>query len=80
MTEAAPLPLEVRDLTFRYQSRQSAAIEQINLALRPGEVMLLAGANTPARLQKSRYFNLPSSRGSCFSPSLTKPGVLSSRH
>ena len=57
MTEAADFPLEVRDLTFRYQSRQSPAIEQISLALRPGEVMLLAGSSGCGKTTLMRCIN-----------------------
>lgn len=45
MTDTQPLPLVVRDLGFRYNSRSTPAIEDINLTLEPGQVTLLAGSS-----------------------------------
>ena len=37
MPEPEVLPLVIRDLSFRYNSRSTPAITNINLELRPGE-------------------------------------------
>jgi len=45
MTDSLPLPLVIRDLGFRYNSRTTPAIEDINLHLEPGQIVLLAGSS-----------------------------------
>lgn len=45
MTEAVPLPLVVKDLSFQYHTRSTPAIQNINLTLQPGQIMLLAGSS-----------------------------------
>jgi len=57
MLEAEPLPLVVRDLTFRYRSRSTPAIKSINLELHPGEVMLLAGSSGCGKTTLMRCIN-----------------------
>jgi ABC-type bacteriocin/lantibiotic exporter with double-glycine peptidase domain len=44
MPDNAPV-LTIQDLTFRYRDRESPAILDINLEVRPGELLLIAGAS-----------------------------------
>ncbi|MCP4711009.1 MAG: ATP-binding cassette domain-containing protein, partial [Planctomycetes bacterium] len=39
------LPLEIKNLNFTYRIRTTPAIENINLTIKPGELMLVAGAS-----------------------------------
>ena len=57
MTELQPLPLVVRDLGFRYNSRRTPAIEDINLQLEPGQVVLLAGSSGCGKTTLMRCVN-----------------------
>ena len=57
MPETLVLPLEVRGLSFRYRSRESWALRDINLSLRPGEVMLLAGSSGCGKTTLMRCIN-----------------------
>ena len=57
MTEHQPLPLVVRDLGFRYNSRRTPAIEDINLQLEPGQVVLLAGSSGCGKTTLMRCVN-----------------------
>jgi energy-coupling factor transport system ATP-binding protein len=57
MPETLVLPLEVRGLSFRYRSRESWALRDINLNLRPGEVMLLAGSSGCGKTTLMRCIN-----------------------
>ncbi|NMB88617.1 MAG: hypothetical protein GYA17_09670, partial [Chloroflexi bacterium] len=43
--QAAPTPLVIEDLSFRYRSRSAPAITGISLAVQPGELLLIAGAS-----------------------------------
>ena len=45
MTEAVPLPLVVKDLSFQYHTRSAPAIQNVTLSLEPGQIMLLAGSS-----------------------------------
>jgi energy-coupling factor transporter ATP-binding protein EcfA2 len=36
--------LSIRDLSFRYHTRQELALKDINLEIQAGEILLLAGA------------------------------------
>jgi len=57
MPEAEPLPLVVRNLSFRYRSRSTPAIKDISLELHPGEVMLLAGSSGCGKTTLMRCIN-----------------------
>ncbi len=57
MPEQQPLPLVVRDLGFRYNSRRTPAIEDINLRLEPGQVVLLAGSSGCGKTTLMRCVN-----------------------
>ncbi len=57
MPESQPLPLVVRDLGFRYNSRRTPAIEDINLRLEPGQVVLLAGSSGCGKTTLMRCVN-----------------------
>ena len=57
MSEPAPLPLVVKDLSFRYQTRDSCAIRNINLSLEPGQIMLLAGSSGCGKTTLMRCIN-----------------------
>lgn len=57
MTEHQPLPLVVRDLGFRYNSRRTPAIEDINLQLEPGQLVLLAGSSGCGKTTLMRCVN-----------------------
>jgi energy-coupling factor transport system ATP-binding protein len=56
-TEAAPPPLAVEGLTFRYRSRTEPALSDISFALRPGEVLLVAGASGSGKTTLIRCIN-----------------------
>ena len=49
MTETKALPLVVKDLSFQYHTRNSPAIQNINLSLEPGQITLLAGSSAVAK-------------------------------
>jgi len=57
MAEQQPLPLVIRDLGFRYNSRRTPAIEDINLKLEPGQVVLLAGSSGCGKTTLMRCVN-----------------------
>ena len=57
MTEAVPLPLVVKDLSFQYHTRSTPAIQNINLTLEPGQVMLLAGSSGCGKTTLMRCIN-----------------------
>ena len=57
MSDAAPLPLVVKDLSFRYHSRSTPAIRNINLSLEPGQIMLLAGSSGCGKTTLMRCIN-----------------------
>ena len=40
-----PIPLRIRDLSFRYRIRKTPAIQGLSLDLHPGELMLVAGTS-----------------------------------
>jgi len=50
-------PLVIRDLGFRYNSRRTPAIEDINLQLEPGQVVLLAGSSGCGKTTLMRCVN-----------------------
>jgi energy-coupling factor transport system ATP-binding protein len=49
--------LRVRDLTFRYQRREQAAIRELSFEVQPGEVMLVAGASGCGKTTLMRCIN-----------------------
>lgn len=57
MPELQASPLVVRDLGFRYNSRRTPAIEDINLRLEPGQVVLLAGSSGCGKTTLMRCVN-----------------------
>ena len=57
MPELQAPPLVVRDLGFRYNSRRTPAIEDINLRLEPGQVVLLAGSSGCGKTTLMRCVN-----------------------
>jgi len=57
MTDVQPLPLVVKDLSFQYHTRSTPAIENINMALEPGQVMLLAGSSGSGKTTLMRCIN-----------------------
>jgi len=57
MSEPNPLPLVVKDLSFRYHTRDSYAIRNINLSLEPGQIMLLAGSSGCGKTTLMRCIN-----------------------
>ena len=57
MTDVQPLPLVVKDLSFQYHTRSTPAIENINMALEPGQVILLAGSSGSGKTTLMRCIN-----------------------
>jgi energy-coupling factor transport system ATP-binding protein len=57
MMNVSPLPLVVKDLTFRYKLREEPAIRDISFEVHPGEVMLIAGASGCGKTTLMRCIN-----------------------
>ena len=51
------IPLFIEDLTFRYRIRETPAIENLTLALHPGELLLVAGASGCGKTTLMRCIN-----------------------
>jgi energy-coupling factor transport system ATP-binding protein len=51
------LPLIVNNLTFRYHRRSEPAIEKINFAVQPGQVLLIAGSSGCGKTTLMRCIN-----------------------
>jgi len=51
------LPLQIENLTFRYQRRSEPAIQDINLTLQAGEILLIAGASGCGKTTLARCIN-----------------------
>lgn len=51
------LPLEIKDLNFTYRIRTTPAIANINLSIKPGELMLIAGASGSGKTTLMRCIN-----------------------
>ena len=51
------IPLEIKDLSFTYRIRSTPAIENINLTIKPGELMLVAGASGSGKTTLMRCIN-----------------------
>ena len=58
MVDQNPPVLSVKDLSFRYHSRQTLAIENINLDFHAGQVVLLAGASGCGKTTLMRCINV----------------------
>jgi energy-coupling factor transporter ATP-binding protein EcfA2 len=54
---SANLPLVIEDLAFCYRRRETLAIQQVNLQLEPGQVMLIAGASGCGKTTLMRCIN-----------------------
>jgi energy-coupling factor transporter ATP-binding protein EcfA2 len=52
-----PLPLVVKDISFRYRDRPEWAIHQVSFSLGPGEVLLVAGASGCGKTTLARCIN-----------------------
>ncbi len=50
-------PLVIENLSFRYNSRKEPAIQEINLSVNPGEVMLIAGSSGCGKTTLMRCVN-----------------------
>lgn len=57
MFDQSPPVLSVKDLSFRYHSRQTPAIQNVNLDLQAGQVVLLAGASGCGKTTLMRCIN-----------------------
>lgn len=55
--EARAVPLEVENLTFRYQNRNETAIRNISLRLEAGELLLVAGSSGCGKTTLARCIN-----------------------
>lgn len=55
--DSSALPLEIKKLTFTYRIRETPAIENINLSIKPGELMLVAGASGSGKTTLMRCIN-----------------------
>jgi len=51
------LPLEIKNLSFTYRIRTTPAIQNINLSIKPGELMLVAGASGSGKNTLMRCIN-----------------------
>ena len=51
------VPLEIENLVFTYRIRTTPAIENINLSINPGELMLVAGASGSGKTTLMRCIN-----------------------
>ncbi len=54
---SVPIPLELTNLFFTYRIRTTPAIENINLSINPGELMLVAGASGSGKTTLMRCIN-----------------------
>ncbi len=57
MTEMAEAALRVQDLSFTYRTRNTPAIQNVNLTLQAGQVVLLAGASGCGKTTLLRCIN-----------------------
>jgi energy-coupling factor transport system ATP-binding protein len=51
------LPLVIQDLSFRYRSRSEFALHEISFDLKPGEILLVAGASGSGKTTLARCIN-----------------------
>jgi energy-coupling factor transport system ATP-binding protein len=51
------LPLVIQDLSFRYRSRPEFALHEISFDLKPGEILLVAGASGSGKTTLARCIN-----------------------
>jgi energy-coupling factor transport system ATP-binding protein len=52
-----PLPLCIRDLSFRYRQRQDSALRHVAFQAEPGEIVLIAGASGSGKTTLMRCIN-----------------------
>lgn len=57
MGEGNAIPLIIKDLSFRYSSRSSFAVKNLDLSVFPGEVLLLAGSSGCGKTTLMRCIN-----------------------
>jgi len=55
--DVSALPLEIKNLSFTYRIRSVPAIDKINLSIKPGELMLVAGASGSGKTTLMRCIN-----------------------
>lgn len=48
------LPLVIEDLSFRYRSRPEYALREISFEVKPGEILLVAGASGSGKTTLAR--------------------------
>ena len=70
---ARPLPLEVRDVSYRYAGATTDALHDINLDVRPGEFVVVEGPNGSG---KSTLARLLAGRRVPTSGVITRPGAI----
>jgi energy-coupling factor transporter ATP-binding protein EcfA2 len=54
---SSPLPLEVENLTFRYQRRTELALDKVSFAVKSGHVILIAGSSGCGKTTLMRCIN-----------------------
>ncbi len=57
MTEAASPIIEVRDVTYRYEGAQAAALDHVSLTLQRGEFVAFIGQNGAGKTTLAKTFN-----------------------
>jgi energy-coupling factor transport system ATP-binding protein len=57
LNEDNPLPIRIRDLSFRYRLRRDAALRHVTFQVEPGEIVLIAGASGSGKTTLMRCIN-----------------------